>query len=177
MIALVRVLPWLVGLAALAAIVAAIHHAGFVAGVQTEHAAVVAIDAARTAAEQAAVAKRLQQNAAAQDKFDKTNLEDAIRHDEADHAITVENDRLRADIRRAGGLRIAAPACPGGARLASAAQAGADGGPDPAAAATLALPEQVEVDLLRLAADADAVMEQARALQRRVNEDAGVLVP
>lgn len=166
-----RLLPFLVGAAGLAVIVFAIHHHGYRAGVDSERAVAQTQLVQRMDAERAAVAARLRENALLQQAFDNVNLEDAKRHEQADAAVQTERDRLRADVRRAGGLRIAA-SCPATGGAAAAAEARADGGPVAPAARTVALPEQVEGDLLNLVAEADAVVEQARAMQRRLLADA-----
>jgi hypothetical protein len=167
---LLRTLPYLIALAGAAALVAAIHHHGYIEGVDAERAVSLAKAAEQAEATRLAVIARNIENAATQARFDKANLEDAIRHDEANHAVEVERDRLRADVRRAGGLRIPAN-CPAPGGTAATAEARLDGGFAAPTAGTVALPEQIESDLLNLAAEADAVTEQARAIQRRLIED------
>lgn len=166
-----RAAPYLAVLAAVALFAAAIYHKAYSAGADTERNAAMARDAARQLAEQAAIAKRHRENALTQERHAKANLESAIAHEHADRAIDLENARLRADLRRSGGLRIPAPASCGG--LASQAETPADGQPAASTAATIALPDQITDDLLAFAAEADKVVEQARAMQQRLVEDAG----
>ena len=82
-------------------------------------------------------------------------------------ALAVQDQKHRtivADIRRAGGLRIPAPAsCRQGP--AAAGEAASAGGLDEGPAGSVRLPLEVEANLFGLAGDADKVSEQLRALQ------------
>src|SRR5471032_1345600 len=132
---------------------------GDVAGTNAERVVWQAKEAARQTAQAAAVAKRLKENSAIQAAHDAQNLKDSQTHEQSDHAVVAERDRLRADVRRAGGLRIPAPSPACGV------------GPAAAAARTIALPDSIASNLLDLVAEADAVVEQARAEQKRLIED------
>src|SRR5471030_401301 len=144
---------------------------GDVAGTNAERVVWQAKEVARQTAQAAAVAKRVKENSAIQAAHDAQNLKDSQTHEQSDHAVVAERDRLRADVRRAGGLRIPAPSPACGVGPAPAGQARADGGPAEAAARTIALPDSIASNLLDLVAEADAVVEQARAEQKRLIED------
>ncbi|WP_426196209.1 hypothetical protein [Massilia sp. DWR3-1-1] len=84
-------------------------------------------------------------------------------HEKAISDLTRQYDAARAAIRAAGGLRVSRAIC-AGPNDGAAAAAGA-GGPDGAAAGTVALPADVEAKLLQLTQEADALAERLRALQ------------
>lgn len=86
---------------------------------------------------------------------------------EHDHAKTLSELKrreaaLRAAVAAAGGLRIPASVCPSNGLSTAAAGAGLDPG---AAAATVALPRNLEENLFAAAIEADDVAETARACQ------------
>lgn len=107
---------------------------------------------------------------AAQEKYAATLAanESTARKASADHEkaisdLTRQYDAARTAIRAAGGLRVSRAIC-GDQHAGTTAAAGA-GGPDGAAAGTVALPAETERRLLELTQEADALAERLRALQ------------
>lgn len=88
-------------------------------------------------------------------------------HEQALSTLAGDYERRIAAIRRAGGLRIPAPAC-----AATAGEQGAGtSGSDAASAGTVKLPDRVESDLYALTKRADELAEQLRGLQGWVKDN------
>lgn len=131
--------------------------------------------------ELAIAAKTEAQLVAAQDKYVRLqNFNTAVaRKASADHEkaisdLTRQYDAARASIRAAGGLRVSRAICAG--PNDGAATAPSAGGPDDAAAGTVALPPETERRLLELSQEADTLAERLRALQAWV-KGAGLYGP
>lgn len=94
--------------------------------------------------------------------YNKTNLDNTVKHETALKEVTDALAAARAESRRLGGLRIPAPACQS---TAADAQTTGTGERNAGTTTTIALPEPIEDGLWSIVGHADQVTEQLRSCQ------------
>jgi hypothetical protein len=103
-----------------------------------------------------------------QTKFNETNVQISIDHENALQAITKKYDADIAAVRATGGLRIPRTVC---SAPATTTQAASDSGHYEAAADSIQLPDSIAANLFSEAKRADEIVEQTRACQSWIRQN------